>query len=423
MPLDAASASSFATSSVDAGNATISGAHRKLVSPSHSYVRSSDGSVMQYAGPTISRTRGARSRTVRFAIVSPASSQMDAGQSRRRPMSNGAAADSRSTLSRSKPCRDFDLDAHAGVEQSGNDHGRGRRSGPEGPAKHGPARFEVGAGRNDIADSYDIAEPGTSVAERDLDVGKSLLALLHGVFRERHRRVVEARGAGDEHPVSRNDGPRIADALFEDGARRNALALGRHAWPPTSPARGNQAKPTKPVQRRWKTGAGRGTHAGVSQRAHILEWYRANSAGPLLRILVSGAAAMLLAAVVIAASFLTRQPERVRACSAATGLVLAVCSGAFTHFSMVRMLSRDASLAIRTDGICLQAQGTESVLAWDEIVRAGWDAARRRLVIERAEADPVVVAWVPAGISGPDLAVRIERQRKRVAMGLPSGPG
>lgn len=159
----------------------------------------------------------------------------------------------------------------------------------------------------------------------------------------------------------------------------------------------------------------------MSQCAHILEWYRANSSGPMLRILVTGAAAMLLAAVVIAASFLTRQPEQIRAWSAGAGLVLAVSSGAFTHFSMYRLLSRDASLAIRTDGICLQAQGTESVLPWDEIERAGWDAARRRLVIERAGADPVVVTWIPAGISGPDLAVRIERERMRVALGLRSG--
>ena len=130
---------------------------------------------------------------------------------------------------------------------------------------------------------------------------------------------------------------------------------------------------------------------------------------------------MLLAAVVIAASFLTRQPERVRAYSAATGFVLAAGSGAFTHFSMLRLLNRDACLAIRTDGICLQTRETESIFLWAEIVRAGWDAAERRLIIERAEADPVVVTWVPAGISGPDLAARIEQERKRVAMGLPSG--
>lgn len=150
----------------------------------------------------------------------------------------------------------------------------------------------------------------------------------------------------------------------------------------------------------------------------VLEWYRANSAGRMVRILATGAAGMLLAAVVIAASFLTRQPERVRACSAATGLVLAASSGAFTYLSMYRLLRSDASLAIRTDGICLQAQGAESVLPWDEIVRTDWDAPRRRLIIERVGTDPVFVPWIPAGISGPELATKIERERRRVAMGL-----
>lgn len=160
----------------------------------------------------------------------------------------------------------------------------------------------------------------------------------------------------------------------------------------------------------------------LSERASILEWYRAESSGPMLRILVTGAAAMLLAAVVIAVSFLTRQPEHVRAFSVAIGLVLAASSGAFTAFSMYRLLRSDESLAIRTDGICLHARATESVLPWDEIVRAGWDAARSRVVIERAGTDPVVVSWVPAGISGPDLAVRIEQERRRAAMGLRRAP-
>jgi hypothetical protein len=40
------------TSSVEPGNTTRPGLSRKLVRPSHSYVRSSSGSLTQWAGPT-----------------------------------------------------------------------------------------------------------------------------------------------------------------------------------------------------------------------------------------------------------------------------------------------------------------------------------------------------------------------------------
>src|SRR5271169_1770409 len=51
-PFARASFTTATTSSVEAGRTTREGVTRKLVSPSHSYVRRSEGLEMQFRGPT-----------------------------------------------------------------------------------------------------------------------------------------------------------------------------------------------------------------------------------------------------------------------------------------------------------------------------------------------------------------------------------
>jgi len=153
--------------------------------------------------------------------------------------------------------------------------------------------------------------------------------------------------------------------------------------------------------------------------ARIVDWYRADVSRRMVGLLVTGAATMGLGGFVVAVSFVTRQPERVREYAMVVGLVLVASSATFTSVAMQRLLRQDVSLVIRTDGLCINdAQGAATVVPWTDLTRARWDATRGVLVIERADAEPVVVAWAPAGISGPDLAARIERERQRAAMGL-----
>ncbi len=68
--------------------------------------------------------------------------------------------------------------------------------------------------------------------------------------------------------------------------------------------------------------------------------------------------------LVIAVSFLTRQPEHVRELSAAFGIVVVAGSAAFTSFSMRAILKEDSSISLRTDGVAFQVGSAETLVLW-----------------------------------------------------------
>ena len=156
----------------------------------------------------------------------------------------------------------------------------------------------------------------------------------------------------------------------------------------------------------------------MSDRAVIVDWFRADNSKRMRRVLVTGATSMLSGGLVIAISFLTRQSEHVRELSASFGIVIVAGSAAYTSFSMRAILREDSSISLRTDGVAFQVGSDETLVPWPEVTSATWDDARQALVIERVGAAAVVVPWRPARISGPDLAARIARDKQRASMGL-----
>ena len=156
----------------------------------------------------------------------------------------------------------------------------------------------------------------------------------------------------------------------------------------------------------------------MSDRVVIVDWFRADNSKRMRRVLVTGAASMLSGGLVIAISFLTRQPEHIRQLSAAFGIVMVASSAAYTSFGMRGILKEDSSISLRTDGVAFQVGSSETLVLWPDVSNAKWDDARQSLVIERLGAEPLVVPWRPARISGPDLAARIERDKQRASMGL-----
>ncbi len=85
---------------------------------------------------------------------------------------------------------------------------------------------------------------------------------------------------------------------------------------------------------------------------------------------------------------------------------------------MQGILREEGSIALRTDGVAVQSGAGETVVAWSDLDAARWDEERGVLVLERRGAEPVVVPWRPARITGPGLAARIARDKQRAAMGL-----
>jgi len=150
----------------------------------------------------------------------------------------------------------------------------------------------------------------------------------------------------------------------------------------------------------------------------ILDWYRADPAARMRRVLIIGSATLTLGGVVIAVSFLTRQPRAVRVDAVLAGIALVAGGAAFTSAGMQRILREDAYVAIRTDGVALRSGGRDATVLWDELERARWDAARAELVLERRDGAAHAVPAPFAGIDGPALAERIEHERRRAALGL-----
>ncbi len=156
----------------------------------------------------------------------------------------------------------------------------------------------------------------------------------------------------------------------------------------------------------------------MSEPVRILEWYRPDTSVRVRRILIIAPALMSLSGVVIGLSFLTHQPEQVRTGAAAIGFVMVAGSAIFTAGAMHRILRDDGSLTLRTDGVSVQSSGRETLVAWADLESARWDSTRGVLVLERRGSESVLVAWSPARVSGPELAERIEHDRRKAAMGL-----
>src|SRR5882757_735978 len=84
---------------------------------------------------------------------------------------------------------------------------------------------ELGAVREQVVHPNDVVERGAGLGERGADVAQALLGLGDNTVGEGHRRVVESRRPGHEHPLAVDHGPRVADVLLERRARRDESAL------------------------------------------------------------------------------------------------------------------------------------------------------------------------------------------------------
>jgi hypothetical protein len=151
----------------------------------------------------------------------------------------------------------------------------------------------------------------------------------------------------------------------------------------------------------------------------MLEWYRADPAPRIRRALVMGPSALTLGGLVVAVSFVPHTPAAACLWATVLGLLLTAGGAMFTVLTMHKILREDATLAIRTDGIALQAARAEAFFAWDTLASARWDTVRGVLVLERTGACPdVVVPHRFRGIGGPAIALRVEHSRRRAALGL-----
>ena len=161
-----------------------------------------------------------------------------------------------------------------------------------------------------------------------------------------------------------------------------------------------------------------------AQDVTMLDWFRVDNGRRIRRVLLIGPSLLSLGGLVVALSFSARSSESVRTLAIVVGMALVAAGAGSTLAGMARILREDSYLAIRTDGVALRFEAAEAVHLWENITRIRWDAARGALVLElRGEGDregagEVTVARTFAGVTGPALAERLERSRRRVSMGM-----
>ncbi len=150
----------------------------------------------------------------------------------------------------------------------------------------------------------------------------------------------------------------------------------------------------------------------------ILSFYRLDPWARMMRVLLLGPGGLTLGSLVIAVSFLTHRSPSIRVDAAAAGFVLVAGGALYTLAGMHRMLRNDLVLVLRTDGVAVQVAAEETLVPWDELADARWDAPRRALVLERAGGAPVVLPGPFARIAGGELAQTIVTTKRRLAMNL-----
>jgi hypothetical protein len=156
----------------------------------------------------------------------------------------------------------------------------------------------------------------------------------------------------------------------------------------------------------------------MNRSPRIIEYYRADAWPAMRRVLVAGPVVLTLGALVIAFSFLTRPPHAVRLEAGAFGFVLIAAGALATAVGMQRILRDELFLALRSDGVVIQSPAGETLVGWDDLRAARWEADRAALVLERRAGDPIVLSRPFSRIAGRALAERILAVKRKAAMNL-----
>lgn len=150
----------------------------------------------------------------------------------------------------------------------------------------------------------------------------------------------------------------------------------------------------------------------------ILEFYRADPWPGMRRVLLAGPALLTLGGLVTAVSFLSSVSREVRVETSAAGFALVGGGALVTIFGMSRILRDDSYVALRTDGVAVRVNGHETLVPWEGLVSARWDASRAELVLEREGGSVIAVDRGFAHAPGPTVAKRIEQTRRRAALNM-----
>lgn len=158
----------------------------------------------------------------------------------------------------------------------------------------------------------------------------------------------------------------------------------------------------------------------------IVEWYRIDASARVVRALVPSMVLMALGAViaVVAASGRIGVEQLLhtwhwRVPMTTTGLLVVAFSVFRAIYLLQKILAADSYITLRSDALVFHDAPTHVEIRWEELDACSYLATEGVLLLRSRDGGETQIARQFAGISGPELARRIEHVKKRALFGLP----
>lgn len=148
----------------------------------------------------------------------------------------------------------------------------------------------------------------------------------------------------------------------------------------------------------------------------ILEWYRFDAGGTILRRLSVGAMLMVLG--MFAVTRLVIAGDRGSLAWGLFGIACVAGSGLYSVLGLQRVLQQERYVAFRVDGVLLVHDEGRRHLRWEDIEDVVHDAALDAVVFVGRDGEDWVLCQRFAGIDNLGLARAASRIRRRATFGL-----
>jgi hypothetical protein len=147
-----------------------------------------------------------------------------------------------------------------------------------------------------------------------------------------------------------------------------------------------------------------------------IEWHRVDAVRGARGLLIWAALLITVGATLVGAAFVQRISPGVRPTITLFGAAMMLAGLVIGIGGMGLLLTTDAHITLRTDGVLLHTGREETLLAWSDIRMARTDHEKLRVVFDGEAGETLATFY--AGKSAISLAARIEKLRQRARLGV-----
>jgi hypothetical protein len=155
------------------------------------------------------------------------------------------------------------------------------------------------------------------------------------------------------------------------------------------------------------------------EEAKTIEWHRVDATRGARGLLLWGALLIALGGTLIGAAFVQRISPSTRSGITLLGAASMLAGLVIGFGSMGLLLTADAYIAVRTDGVLLHSSKDETLLAWGDLRSTRLDDEGMCIVFMGEAKEPLGTFY--AGSQARALAERIDKLRQRAELGIELG--